>query len=362
VLGWASATSYNWYSIAPDWLLEEVAGSDGGSGQASALSELAARITAGAAGEGRTARLVEQGLARQADASRPWQVGWGDVIDAAIGRGLVAPEQIEAYLSRACEFSLRTRERANAGGQLQVGAWVKPLRGGTGTGILVQMRLLSVRLGEIPLARAGSSGASRLYLSGQGSMGGSSQSVTVQGEPGEHRLELEIEASLGHGRGLSTQGVFSDPKPPSDVVLRRVLSGEIEVLAADAPLVALVEDPSLAGAIRSAMRATSFRSGDASESGVDLEGSLSAQDLPIACAFEVLVRVGDVEHPWGTAVFPAGGGYGVGLSGRIDAPVGETVDLVLRSSERVLLTGSELESAWKGEIVIEGVPVARAGK
>ena len=76
LMGWVQAKTVDAYRYLPQWwLVRETHGNDLAARDA-ALAELARRIAAGTLSPQREAALVDEALALQADAGRPWAQGW----------------------------------------------------------------------------------------------------------------------------------------------------------------------------------------------------------------------------------------------------------------------------------------------
>lgn len=99
-MGVMTARGFNWYRVMPQWMLERQAVA-GGSDEAGATEELAARLSKGEVDAERAARLVARGLAVQADASRPWLKDWGRMVETARTEGRITDAVWEQYLRNA---------------------------------------------------------------------------------------------------------------------------------------------------------------------------------------------------------------------------------------------------------------------
>ncbi|MBK7404432.1 MAG: hypothetical protein IPJ41_07275 [Phycisphaerales bacterium] len=353
-LGYTGATGYNWYGAAPDWLLESLATSADRSVRAKAVGELAVRVSGGVLANDRGVRLVEQALRAQADESTPWIPAWGDLMDAAIGAGLVGDDQFSAYLARSCKFTLQVRERVRAGDEVAIQVELSPDRVGSATPLAIAFEAGTLILDGQALAGTGHTGSSRCYLGGMG--GTCSRTLYHAFDPalGKHALSIDVDATISSS-SPSTMMTGAATGPSARVRTR--VEAPLEIVGPNEQIVRLAPDPTLAPAILKGLEAEQFRV-ESSGAGVTmLSGTVYGRRLPADCAFEVLVRVDGREYPWAFAEFPAGGDFGVGSSAQIPVELGDTIDLVFRASEQALLRNSRRDSAWGGEVVLEGVKV-----
>src|SRR5690349_2509051 len=79
---WHRAKTITWIHYAPDWWLQRQADSKRADSRDTALAELTRRILTGQIPPKLESALVAKALAYQADPSRPWVPGWGDIVQA----------------------------------------------------------------------------------------------------------------------------------------------------------------------------------------------------------------------------------------------------------------------------------------
>ena len=87
--------------------------------------------------------------------------------------------------------------------------------------------------------------------------------------------------------------------------------------------------------------------------------------MPADVAFQVVARGGGVEYPLATVTFRKGATTELHAGETFRPPDDlRAVDLVFRSSEAAARKTVDLVEIWKGEVVIENVPVVdkRKGK
>ncbi len=352
-LGWAGATSYNWYPVAPEWVLEAVAGFNDPVKQRNAVGELTTRLVAGTLDSERADRLIERGLEIQGDRSLAWVPEWGDLIEAGLNADRLSRAQYEAYATQGTRCTLSVRRRVRAEENAMIGISTIADRFGSGTTARVNVSWPSIVADgtEISPAEVNSGGSYTFRGSGVGS---GSRPVMISLKPGRYTLASKpvLEFTLT-GRGSQ---VAAEP------VVRTVeVSREIEVVPVGAALVELIDDPSLGPAMAAGISVPQLLVFSEGEGFVSMSAQVRGTGLPVGFAFDVLIRDIDGElHHWARMALAAGAGrYSMGTMGTIEARVGEVADVVLRASEEALLLRSDLESAWDGEIVIEDVPVVR---
>ena len=97
------------YHTPTSWLVADADGHDPRARNA-ALAELARRVSRGQLSGAREKALVEQALAYQADWSRPWVSGWGDVIEAARVAGRASDQQWARYQVQSVSLALEPQK------------------------------------------------------------------------------------------------------------------------------------------------------------------------------------------------------------------------------------------------------------
>ena len=109
IVGWASATGFDWNTVKPTSLLvSELASRDAAAAEAAA-KELTARLTASGVTRQQAGSICARILERQADTEREWPTALGELFDALRGAKLVGDAQWEQYLINAAQFTVRVR-------------------------------------------------------------------------------------------------------------------------------------------------------------------------------------------------------------------------------------------------------------
>ena len=87
----------------------------GFTGDRGLLTELNTRIAAGGLTQAQLDGIVQTALSIQERPSLPWSEEWGNVVDSAIAKGLVKPEDVKRYLMHASPFTLQLQPRVRQG-------------------------------------------------------------------------------------------------------------------------------------------------------------------------------------------------------------------------------------------------------
>ncbi len=348
VLVWSSATSYNWYAVSPDWLLEAVAGLDDQTTQGKAVGELAARLAAGTLDGERADRLIERGLEIQADQTQTWVRTWGDLIEAGLVADRLSREQFEGYIEWGIVCTLDIAERVRQGEDAMVRLHLSPERLGAGISITMTLTWPAVRTGEGDvLLPSGKGRQARFgFAGGQAGYGISAIPAMIELEPGQYSLTatptLEVQVTR-----------FAVPIVQEPVTVRHALRTSFEVVPPGTPLVDFVDDPSLQEQMEAGIGRFEIRAFAEGDDFTSLSLEVRGATLPMDFAFDALV-VNSVGEPKFLlrSVIEAGGQRGWGSAGKLRFQLGETATLILRASEQAVLDSPDLGPVWGGEIVI----------
>jgi hypothetical protein len=103
-----------------------------------ALAELVRQIDEGELSDPRLLALTDEALANQADSSKPWAAGWGNLLEAARSAGHLPDQKWRRYARQAVESSINLgmQPRVPRGGTPVVEVDASPARAG-GTGFQV---------------------------------------------------------------------------------------------------------------------------------------------------------------------------------------------------------------------------------
>ena len=357
VVAYGQAHHVNWWRYAPLGYVVRQATSSDASRRRAGLAELGDRLIDGRLRGADLDRTADAGLDYQGDSTRPWDTGWGDLLEVAHAAGRLSDERWRRYAGQAAigMFTFRVRPRVRRGdpvpyeftshrgrlGSRNDAVWCQP----------VHARL--VWAGEPPQS---------VRLADSFPVGGDSYGKT---EPRLYPFQLprgladgpqavRLVADLAVGPNEN----FAVTHPV--VTVRLDLPGTFALLPADQPSVTRVHDPSMADAVRRSVRVDGVRSSSAG--GVQAGWSLVPPGPPVGLAFEVRVRdrqhdvrVGSFAVPAGTAgaqwppqVTPDAAGTRL---------TGGRADVVFVSDPAAAAETVDVTRVWDGQITFLDVPV-----
>ena len=409
---WGTTTGFDWNTIKPVWMLAREGSGMDDAKAALALQEVLRREDAGTLRDSQRASLAERALAYQADASRPWRVEWGDLIERLKLAGALAPGQWDGYARHSVVLRLEARARVRRGSEL-------PAR------LIVESRAGSMSALEATVEchglRAGGQGFRRVVEQVSRGLGGSWGGGTseefgicplpngsemfwmmldeevvvefVEAAPGvvalESRWEVTVAESDGSGgSGSRWSGSGIEPwdeddgwtsKPPTGrrefgredrgptvAAWREEVSATIEIVPSEVQTVELIADPSVGEELRAAMEVSRLAFQDTGERHV-VQGSFDVSaPLPLVVAGEAYCRIDGGEYPLGQVVVGSDDDMGLWMgdtfSGRAPLPRGNTVDVIIRSDPAAAERTVGVTRIWSGELVFEGVRVEKPGE
>jgi hypothetical protein len=260
-----------------------------------------------------------------------------------VAAGHTTESQKQKFFQQAAQLGLVVRPTAIAGDAIPYSIVVHGRGPGGGWGLRVE-HLSATLDGNNPIHVGGS-------MSSSGFGAGSFGSSVPCNDPGRHTLALTYRVQIFRG-DLNFPG--SPPGPP---VYQKdlTMSGPCDVLPASTKDdIKLIDDTSLAAAIRASLRPHGFAIDRLSHT---LNGQLEIKSPPINLAFDIFARWNGHEKRIGSVNMRQGNSttFGWGDPGFTDEPA--QIDLVLRSSIAEARRTVDLFSIWNGEIVIKDVPV-----
>lgn len=185
---------------------------------------------------------------------------------------------------------------------------------------------------------------------------GTNSTLAPVAKPGKHRLRVKVEMTTGTSGGVS--GANWDEKAAVAKRVTQDVFADFEVIEGDTP-VATVAAPD-AAALRSMLTPKLTYNPD---NRPPLNFIVfSAATLPIDVAVDVSVRLNGQEYPMGGVVLHMGrGGGDFSSTGTTHYPgeLPSNADVILRGSEAVARETFDIKRIWKGEIVLQGIPIDR---
>jgi hypothetical protein len=353
-LGWSAVQGPGLNKYKPSWWLETEARVGDVSVAGAALSELNARLMDDKLSASGVRRLALYGLTRQADRDHEWVAGWGDVIEGAHAKNILASDEWQRYLREAGVVSFSVRPQITEGDPCAVEVAVRASRVGNSRGLWLVPVAESARVdGREPQAlNKGGGGYMGLHPDGSGTM---TFSLPIQADPGRHELVISWRLEI-HKDFMQT---------PGEAQWTMQSTVPVEILPSGTPTVRLVPDESLRAAMTASMSAERL---SASPSGgqVSIGGQIHFKGLPTSAAFEVIWREraddGSPGREWPICTVTgrrssANSDAIMGLSGQLSGFTANRVDVILRPSIAAAARTIDLREIWDGEVVIPDAPV-----
>jgi hypothetical protein len=350
------AWSYDWYRVRPAaWVLSDLQSSNPAF-KSRAWSEIDRRDRAGLLSKSQESRLIDICLTEQAAPSPT--IAMIDHLGPCLLAGRMSPSQQATFFKQFVQPQLWVRPRVIAGAELLPIRFVARTRGPSG---------LWGRLERDGVARLDGQATRRpqgwrpaLICRGV-SGGGYYDNVILFSEwdekarPGVHSLGITVQIEV------CVDGSSGRPDDPSGRLYRAEvpLKAEFEVLATEpADYVRLIDDPSLKGALQTAIRPTKPRF-DPHIKGAHFE--LEFRNVPVGVAFDSLIRVGGREQNRSTVCIAKGESLDWSLSAT-DVPVSQPFDLILRTNKVVAVDTVDLFEIWQGELVYPNLRMQTGGQ
>lgn len=346
VQGPAAYRSFDWYRLKPTgWVVEDLS-SPNATLAARAWSELSRRDRSGGLAPSHHARVVDVALAHQAlPKPPPMTSSMVDWVGGAVLDGKLDGPRREKFYEQCVRLSLVARPKVALGDPIpfRVETAGRAPTGGNWQ-YLVEREVVTLDGTEVARLTGNSGG------SGYGATGSSSSSVPCK-TPGKHKVGVKARVRLFQ------RGAAEQVEPPGRLVHERelTLTADTEVVAnAPSGFVKALDVPALAAPIRA-----SFRLARIERTTDDYARfELTVANVPVDIAFEVIARAGGVEYPLTTITFRKGATTELHAGGNFRPPDDvRTSDIVFRSSEQAARKTVDLVEFWKGELVMDNVPV-----
>ncbi len=360
VVSWGSAHHVNWWRHAPLWYVLAEASSPDPKHRSAALGELIFRCDHNQLSPSQWNRVISAGLAYQRDVSKPWDFGWGDLLENAHSNGKFSSNQWNTYLSQSLDdiFSLRVRQRVRRGDPLPVEmSYSQPRTSQDHLMVTAGRKRLELQLGDqwVVIDQSDSVAISPFAMHG----GGDFTTVDRLDGPGivdgvQHsRFEEHLELRSS-----------SDFETPPELSRDIQLPADFTLLPSSQSSVTLVHNPFLKKAIEACLFVDANN-----ESGWDPKrGTFKGIDFeinngpPVGLGFDVYINLEGKQTMLGSFSFAANEANGQTVHGRgvrLPWPSGKTatVDLILRPNPDVAVRSVNTFEVWDGEIVFNNVPL-----
>ena len=372
LVSWQKGKDYDWNRAKPVWWLKRDASGDDPARVQTALTEMLRRVNEESLWSGQVEDLVDLALDMQGDTTIPWKVEWGEIIEQAWTQDHVADAQLERYLSQMAQdaYTLRARSPVRQGSLLPYQLRKDKLR-------CARSSIFSMLLVYGPAEFADQKGRRRKdgpFRPSTGSSGWSGSTMSVDSDTGTYEFRMALRcllmtpeegAAFAERQRLPGSNPLDVDAAKTLAEFKTTLIQSVEVVPADVPVVELVTDEAMLGAVRAAMPSTTGTINIWRGGVYGFSCDLDIQAPPLDLAFDVFLRAGDEEAPLGH--------YVAGISGhnrsRFDggwraldlpqiSPRTTHVNLVLRPSiEWAEQQYEGFERICGEEILLENVPV-----
>lgn len=361
-LGWAAATSFDWNTVKPVWLLAREGRSVDDEARQAALRELVGRAGASKLSPAEMGMLVDRALDVQVESPQFWYPtrrsagdGWAALTELALGRGQMSAEQVRRMAAGAGDYELAMSTRIREGDPLLMrvtigGHYIVRDLANRWWG---QIELVEMTIGgtEVDLSRNGRAGAHGMTASAGGDSYMSHRFRIGAIPIGRHSCRARFVLRVLEGDLEEVQGGRARVVVERD----RNWSSELEVVGPEAEVVKRVEAPDLRQAISDSITLGQQRCERTGRGQAVIGWVEFAPSLPIAVGFDVYWRTGEDETLVGEiAADPAGGPMMVGYRRDFDREVfsGEKADIVLRPSPRAAEQAPGIEEIWGGPDIV----------
>jgi hypothetical protein len=349
-------------TLKPLWWVRAEALGDDPAAAVTAFGELQRRLVLGQLSGKDVESIVDDLLAWQADANRPWLPTAGDFIetarDAIVPAGtppLVSSERWSRYAQQAGpRLTFTARPRARAGDAFPVVVVTDRHRAGSGNRFTWGMR----QIGS-PAAHAGTPPPRRISMRSS-STGNGALTMIDRLQP----LPLPEPTTRPMPREVTVRVPMDVTEGPRSSATLASWTSEGRVawveLPATQPSVVLVDDPALRPAIE---RAVTIRKAHLVQTRV-LTAFVDFRigPTPVPLAYDVFLRTDAREWKLTPLVHPGPGGGTVGTTDSVRSEVNgfaaEVVDVVLRPNPDAAATRTlDIDRVWSGEVVLRDVKI-----
>jgi hypothetical protein len=337
------ASSMPWLRLEPlGWLLSDLGGNS--SRSSTAWREIQRRIDGNLLSEDQQNAVVERGLKLQAAGTAP-SGGMTNILDFVARRYLdhkLSSEQADRFFANALKVKLTARPVI---GTQSMVSYSLGWSGGQGPGAwTMRMRMLHAQVDDGPLQPLGATIGTG--FSGAWSGGGALPPVPT---PGKHRLHVKVELSVDVANASFNSNVPAIQRSTQDLVADfQVISGPTQITTTTVPDASVLRPLFTPKVTRSSVN----------PHWLDID--IRAAAPPVDVAFDVFIRCDGKEYPAGAINFHKGGEGNFGITAT-DFPTTAppSVDVILRTDEAVAASTLDMTQIWKGEIVLQNVPLRR---
>lgn len=357
LVGTHVARGLDTYRLLPDAWVERDTRSPLRSKQTRAWVELNRRFLDNGLSAGRTARLADAALARQADAKTAWIKEIGDFVESVRTAGALPRDKWVRYAKQAIQMSARARPRVGRGDPIVPEVVEDGRRVGTNSVLLARLVDVDAR-GDLVVERDTPEQVENMCEQ----MGTGSWRYQVEVE--EDRAAMKAAPAGKHSVEVAAtvevlEGSEMDPQNAKPVFRERFnVKADFELVERPGAAIEIIADrPELRKQVEAAIKVNHAQV--FGNSGV-IFVRYGVTGLPVSVAFTVTVRQGG--HEWkGKLACEAT----VNISGGFFVPAkefgGDRLDVIFDPDVNVALDTVDATSMWNGRLEYRDVPIERPG-
>lgn len=337
---WGAATSFNYNTIKPVWMLEMESSSAHAATSAGSWRELAERVGDDRLAAGTVDRLVDAALNMQRAPMHPWSPEIGDFVEAARAKGMLDDERWFAYYREGISLAVVTRSLVAPGSPVPTELRVSSGRLSSRSSLFLGIGTLRLRDRDGDVITQRECG-SRMGLSSGGS--GTTRLAIQTGLPaGVFEGVLDVSLSLREGFAGTEAHAWQSPFPV-----------KFELAPGGAVAVEPAPDAATDRQLVKAFGVGRLHVEQVENSLTTLYLELRVDAIPMACSFDIIAVVDGREVVAGEMALPASGGHSAyGLPLRIHGFAADELTLILRTNPEHAADTVDITSVWDGEIVL----------
>jgi hypothetical protein len=358
---WMALSDTNFRQYAPAWYLRREANGNDPKSRDAALAELDKRLVAGVLPQPQIDALADDALRLQADATRPWITGWGDLFEDAWAANKISSDRLGRYFDNALASAITLDLRSDiTRGVDRLYYWTRSgkARLGSRSTFNANKEISSIDIGPGPhpalhKGTEGMSSGEMLSANGGGGTG-----TAIYFKPGEQdKIPDGPNPLVMHMNVTIARNWNAPPIYKTKLDLR----GTFTMHPAGEATVKINRDPSLRPAMEKAITCRELNYGHWSPG--QLNATIMVDSIPSGVGYDVYAKIHGKEEKLGSFARPAkngphvSGGFGFGNS--VPPFNDAAIDLILKPSDDAAVGTSDTFEIWDGQIVVKNVPVKR---
>jgi predicted RNA-binding Zn-ribbon protein involved in translation (DUF1610 family) len=367
---WANSANFDPWPHCPEPVLALVFEHGTAGLAAKATAEYRARLDANALSaqaETRLAAILSASIGAASSDPLAWDPAWDALLETLRAKGRIADAAWGAFVSQAIDLRLLLPAKVRVGSQVAYGLGhterAIQFRPFGNTSASATWNVLSLEIADVLIGEDRRSGLVMRTAFGSALGGGS-------GSQQASALLPTLPLGKTKARARVAVEIFDGPIGSTALLLSKTveLVGEVEVVAADAPILEVVRDEAIGKELRDAISIERATTRPAQGGRTLVELAFAYDAVPTDAAFEVIVRrrdgaSGAEEIRFSTLTVRARNQPGLSASGsNVHDLAPGRYDVILRPSVKLAEESVGFTSAWDGpDIVFEGVEFAAPG-